>query len=345
MSQAIALIGIDLGKRTYHVHAQDRVGHAVLRRAFTRSQLLNFLVRTPACRVVMEACAGAHWFARKLSAMGHQAQLIAPQYVRPFVKTNKHDFADAEAICEAASRPAMRYVAAKSVEQQCLSVLHRLRERWVCERTAMINQVHGFLLEFGVSAMPSKALMGRLPEYLDRPDLELPERLQALLLKLAERYRALDVQIADLDREIATQLKQDDAAQRLLEIPGIGPVTASLIAAEAGNARQYASSRDFAASVGLVPRQHATGGRSHLLGISKRGDKHLRRLLVQGARAVLQTADRRTDTLGVWLRQLLARRHSNVVACALANKMARIVWAILARGTSYHAVPAGVLNA
>lgn len=342
--EAIALVGIDLGKRTYQVHAQDRRGHLVMRKAFTRSQLLNFLVRVPACRVVMEACAGAHWFARKLAGMGHQPQLIAPQYVRPFVKTNKHDFADAEAICEAASRPSMRYVAAKSIDQQCLGVLHRLRESWVAERTGMINQVHGFLLEFGVSAVPSKALISRLPELIDRPELELPDALKSLLLRLSERYRALDEQIAALDRDLALRLKQDEAAQRLLQIPGIGPVTASLIAAEAGNARQYACSRDFAASLGLVPRQHATGGRPKMLGISKRGDKHLRRLLVQGARAVMQTADRRTDALGLWIRQLLARRHSNVVACALANKMARIIWAILARNTVYQAIPAGATN-
>lgn len=343
--EAIALIGIDLGKRTYHVHAQDRRGHLVMRKAFNRSQLLNFLVRVPGCRVVMEACAGAHWFARKLSAMGHQPQLIAPQYVRPFVKTNKHDFADAEAICEASSRPAMRYVSVKSIDQQCLSVLHRLRESWVCERTAMMNQAHGFLLEFGVSATPSKALMYRLPEWMDRPELEIPTTLRSLLLRLAERYRDLQGQIDALDREIAVRLQQDEAAQRLLKIPGIGPVTASLIAAEAGSAKQYACSRDFAASLGLVPRQHATGGRQKLLGISKRGDKHLRRLLVQGARAVMITAEKRTDTLGVWLRQLLARRHSNIVACALANKMARIVWAILARNTTYQAVPATPLTA
>ena len=338
--EAIALIGIDLGKRTYHVHAQDRQGRMVMRKAFTRSQLLTYLVRLPACRVVMEACAGAHWFARKLLAMGHEPKLIAPQYVRPFVKTNKHDFADAEAICEASSRPAMRYVATKSVDQQCLSVLHRLRESWVSERTAMMNQAHGFLLEFGVSAVPSKALLLKLPELIDRPELELPETLKALLVRLSERYRDLQDQIDALDREISNRLKQDEAAQRLLEIPGIGPVTASLIAAEAGAAKQYACSRDFAASLGLVPRQHATGGRQRLLGISKRGDKHLRRLLVQGARAVLQRVEKRTDTLGVWLRQLLARRHSNIVACALANKMARIVWAILTRNTSYQSVPA-----
>jgi transposase len=337
--EAIAIVGIDLGKRTFHVHGQSRSGHPLLKKMFNRSQLVLFMARLPACRVVMEACAGAHWFARKFAAMGHSPQLIAPQYVRPFVKTNKHDFADAEAICEAACRPTMRFVAPKNVDQQCLGVLHRLRESWVAERTAMINQVHGFLLEFGVTATPGKTLISKLPELIERPELELPPALQSLLLQLAERFHALQEQIQSIDQQINDRLKQDEAAQRLLSIPGIGPVTASLIASEVGNARQFANSRDFAASLGLVPRQHSTGGRSNLLGISKRGDKHLRRLLVQGARAIMMRADKRNDALGVWIKQMLTRRHSNVVACALANKMARIVWAVLAKKTTFQSYP------
>lgn len=291
----VTLIGIDLGKHSFHLHGQDATGRMVFRKKCSR--------------------------------------LISPQFVRPFVQGNKNDFADAQAICEAASRPSMRFVTARNEAQQTVWALHRVRESLVRERTGVINQIHAFLLEFGISLPRGQAIVRRLPAVL--AEHELPLRLVALLERLQMHFKYLDDQIGQIERELCQQLREDDRSQRLLEIPGIGPITASVLMTELGDAQQFGSARQLAASVGLVPRQYSTGGKPTLLGISKRGDKNLRRLLVQGARAIMQRIDRRTDRLGVWVRELLARRHSNVVACALANKLARIAWAILAKGTNY----------
>lgn len=329
----ISLIGIDLGKHCFHLHAQSASGHMVFRKKLTRSQMFTLLGNSPSCTVVMEACAGAHWVARRVQALGHRAKLISPQFVKPFVQGNKNDFADAQAICEAASRPSMRFVSARNETQQTLSALHRVREALVRDRTATINQIHAFLLEFGVSLPRGMAVIRRLPAVLAAH--ELPPRLIGLLERLQAHFKYLDGQVGEVEHELMRQLREDERGQRLLAIPGIGAVTASVLATELGDARQFASARQFAASIGLVPRQYSTGGKPTLLGISKRGDKNLRRLLVQCARAVMLQIERRTDRLGAWVRDLLSRRHSNVVACALANKLARIAWAILARGTYY----------
>ncbi|WP_419686240.1 IS110 family transposase [Burkholderia theae] len=334
------LIGIDLGKHCFFLHAQDRHGHEVWRKKVTRTQLLVLLAGCPASTIAMEACAGAHWLARKLQVFGHQVRLIAPQFVRPFVKGNKTDFADAEAICEAASRPSMHFVAIKTPDQQALMALHRVREALVSERTATVNQAHAFLLEFGISLPVGALAITRLPILLDDPASTLPPRLVAILQRLHRRYGQLSEEIAQCDGELKRQLAEDNAGQRLMTIPGVGPITASNLLAMAGDVHAFKRARDFAASLGLVPRQHSTGGRPTLLGISKRGDKRLRCLLIQGARAVMRYVERRTDALGIWVQALLRRRHGNVVACALANKMARIVWAILARGGEYRAHPA-----
>lgn len=334
---AITLIGIDLGKHSFHLHAQDGLGRMVFRKKLSRPQLLRTLANVPACRVAMEACAGAHWLARQLASMGHEARLISPQLVRPFVVGNKNDFGDAQAICEAASRPSMRFVSPRNEAQQTVSALHRIRERLVRERTATVNQVHGFLLEFGLSLPRGAALLRRLPAVLSHETL--PARLVALLERLRGQVRYLDEQLKQVEQELLAALREDDRSRRLLEIPGIGPITASALSVELGDARQFANARQFSASIGLVPRQYSTGGKPTLLGISKRGDRNLRRLLVQCARAVMQHADLRPDALGAWIRALAARRHSNVVACALANKLARIAWAVLARGTHYQARP------
>lgn len=329
----VTLIGIDLGKHSFHLHGQDESGRVVFRKKLTRSQMFTLLSNTPACTVAMEACAGAHWVARRVQALGHQAKLISPQFVKPFVQGNKNDFADAQAICEAASRPSMRFVSPRNEAQQTVSMLHRLRESLVRDRTGTINQIHAFLLEFGISLPKGPTVISKLPAVLAAQ--ELPPRLVALLERLRAHCKYLDEQVAQVERDLSAQLREDERSQRLLEIPGIGPITASVLMSELGDARQFGSARQFAASVGLVPRQYSTGGKPTLLGISKRGDKNLRRLLVQGARAILRCIDRRTDQLGAWVRSLLTRRHSNVVACALANKLARIAWAILARGTHY----------
>ena len=331
----VTLIGIDLGKHCFHLHGQDASGCMVFRKKLSRNQMLTTLANTPACRIVMEACAGAHWIARRLSAMGHEAKLISPQFVKPFVQGNKNDFADAQAICEAASRPSMRFVSPRNEIQQMISATHRVREALVRDRTSTTNQIHAFLLEFGISLPKGPAIIKRLPALLSEREAELPPRLIALIERLRDHHKYLDEQIKAVERELTQQLAEDERSQRLLEIPGVGPITASVLAVELGDAHQFANARQFAASIGLVPRQYSTGGKSTLLGISKRGDKNLRRLLVQGARVIMQRIQERTDALGEWTRSMLCRRHSNVVACALANKMARIAWAILAKGTHY----------
>ena len=337
-----ALIGIDLGKHSFHLHGQDKSGREVFRKKLSREQMMRFFGNLPTCTVVMEACAGAHFVARQLTAMGHTAKLISPQFVRPFVKGNKNDFVDAEAICEAASRPSMRFVAPKTEAQQSLSVLHRMRESLVHDRTKTTNQMHGFLLEFGISLPKGLAIMKRLANVL--AEHELPVRLTVLLQRLHDHFVYLDEQIKTLDKELASQLADDDLGSRLLGMPCVGPITASLLAVEIGDGQQYKCSRDFAASVGLVPRQYSTGGRANLLGISKRGDKNLRQLLVQCARVYMQRLERRKGALADWVRSLLGRRHSNVVTCALANKLARIAWALAAHHMPYEAGP-DALNA
>ena len=338
----ISIIGIDLGKRTFHLHAQNVRGKPIYRKTLSRAKLLPFLVQQPACVIAMESCAGSHFWAREIEALGHEVKLIPPQYVKPFVKTNKNDFADAEAICEAAVRPNMRFAAIKNDTQQMLSALHRVRQGMIAERTATMNRLHGFLLEFGV-VLPigHKSIRNGFACHIE----SLPPRFAELLRQLQQHYLYLCNQIAALEQQIKQHAKQDDDARRLMAIPGIGPITASALVGTLGTASHYHSGRAFAASRGLVPRQYATGGKPKLLGISKRGDGHLRRLLVQGARATLQRLDQREDSLGDWLRRLLARRHSNVVVCALANKMARIAWALLTSGETYRSRTVSAIHA
>ncbi|MGE1177820.1 IS110 family transposase [Pseudomonas bananamidigenes] len=335
----MTLLGIDIGKHSFHLHGQDAKGHQVLRKKTNRGQLLSTLAQLPACTVVMESCGGAHWLPRQIGTLGHKVKLIAPQYVKPFVKGNKSDFIDAEAICEAASRPAMRFCSIKTAEQQTLSALHRVRDSLSGHRTVAINQIHGFLLEFGISLPIGTAALHRVPTLLDNPQHLVPLRLKGLVMRLYRQIQQLDQEIKDIESDLKHQLKEDDAGSRLQSIPGIGPITASALLADIGDVSNYRSARDFSASLGLVPKQHSTGGKTVLLGITKRRDKHIRRLLVQGARAIMQHIDGRDDALGPWVRELLTRRHSNIVACALANKLARIVWAVLAKGGQYDPHP------
>lgn len=335
----ITLVGIDLGKRTFHIQAQDAGGREVLHRQMNRTQLVRWLVQLPPCTVAFESCCGAHWLGWKLREFGHTPRMIDPRRVRPFVAGNKHDFADAQAICEAARRPLIRSIEPKAPEQLALASVHRIREARVAERTAGINQTHALLLEFGMSMAGSKAMMGALPAIAEDASNLLPSTSRQMLITLYEHYRYLCDRISELDALIQAQLKDDDLAIRLQEVPGIGPITASALCAEATQARQCASSRDFAASLGLTPRQHSTGGKSSMLGITKRGDGNLRRLLVQCARVLLMRKDQREDAMVQWARRLSSRRHSNVVACALAAKLARILWAILVRGQRYQPHP------
>lgn len=331
----IALIGIDLGKNSFHIHCQNRHGKAIYRKKFTRQKLYEFLATCPATTIVMEACGGAHFMVRKLSELGHTPKLISPQFVRPFVKTNKNDFIDAEAICEAASRPSMRFVKPRTESQQAMHALHRVRESLVSDRVKTTNQIQAFLLEFGVSARKGPTLIKGLAEIMETNNLA--PYMTSLLQKLREHYDYLVAQIKDLEIQLQLSLDEDEAGQHLLSIPCVGPLTASLLSTQLGDGKQYGSSRDFAASTGLVPRQYSTGGRTTLQGISKRGNKRLRALLVQCARVYLRTLEHRTGKLADWVRELLLRKNNFVVTCALANKLARIAWALTARQQSFEA--------
>ncbi|EFA9656776.1 IS110 family transposase [Escherichia coli] len=329
----VSLIGIDLGKNSFHVHCQDATGRALNRKKFTRTKLFEFLANSPSTTVVMEACAGAHYMARKISELGHTPKLISPQFVRPFVKSNKNDFVDAEAICEAASRPSMRFVAPRTESQQEILALHRVRESLVRDKVKTTNQMHAFLLEFGISMPKGLAMLRRLSVVL--AENNLPPYLEKLLMKLQSHYLYLVEQIHDIEHELELAAKQDDTTQRL--IPSVGPITASILMANLGNGQQYKRSRDFAAATGLVPKQFSTGGRPTLLGISKRGNKNLRRLLVQCARVFILHLEHQSGYLAEWVKNQLSKKHSCVVACALANKLARIAWAITTKQSTYMA--------
>ncbi|CDG95790.1 transposase [Xenorhabdus bovienii str. puntauvense] len=323
------LIGIDLGKHSFHLHGQDKNGKALYHKKMTRTKLLEFLAVTPNATVVMEACAGAHFMARKIAALGHETKLISPQFVRPFIKSNKNDFIDAEAICEAASRPSMRFVQPRTESQQTMRALHRVRESLVRDKVKTTNQMHAFLLEFGISMPKGIAVIRQLSEVIAENDL--PSYLVQLLQRLHAHYLYLVEQISEIEQELVLTIKQDEGAQRLLTIPSIGPITASVLASGLGDGKQYSHSREFAASTGLVPKQYSTGGRNTLLGISKRGNKQLRKLLVLCARVYIQKLDHPSGKLAEWVKKQLTRKHSCVVACALANKLARIAWAIITK--------------
>lgn len=268
----LSLLGIDIGKNTFHLHGQDARGNQILRKKLNRSQLLPYLAQLPNCKVAMESCGGSQWLARQIEGLGHRVQLIAAQHVKAYVTGNKNDYIDAEAICEAASRPRTRSVPVKTLEQQILSTEHKLRKSWMDNRTRIINQVHGFLLEFGIIFPVGQAALEQVPALMERH--ELPIRLRNAIERMLIDIQRLTRDIKAIDVEIKQQLSEDAAGMRLLSIPGIGPLTASALVADVGDASTYKSSRDFAASLGLVPRQYSTGGKTNLLGISKRGDKY-----------------------------------------------------------------------
>jgi transposase len=332
----ITQVGIDLAKMVFQVHGVDARGKVALRKQLKRSQVVRFFAQLPACLIGMEACGGAHFWARQLMELGHTVKLIAPQFVKPYVKTNKNDAADAEAICEAVGRPNMRFVPLKSTEQQALLGLHRARQGFVIERTAQANQIRGLLGEFGlVIPVGIRCLEGQVPEILEDAQNGLSGVSRALIARLFEHFRTLDRHVKDLEREINAWHREDTASQRLQAIPGIGPLTASALVASIGDATVFHNGRQFAAWLGLVPRQNSTGGKTHLLGISKRGDTYVRTLLIHGARSVLLSLKRHPDRTEGWLGRVAARRNPNIAAVALANKNARTVWALLAHGRDY----------
>ncbi|HEX8012845.1 MAG TPA: IS110 family transposase [Casimicrobiaceae bacterium] len=332
----ITTTGIDLAKNVFQVHGVNECGRAALKKQLKRAQVLPFFANLPPCLIGMEACASAHYWARKLSALGHTVKLMAPQYVKPYVKTNKHDVADAEAICEAVGRPNMRFVAIKTAEQQAILALHRARQSLVKARTAQANQIRGLLGEFGIIIPQGMAhIAKRLPEILEDGENELPGSFRQLLARLGENLEHLQRQVAELEREIQRWHQDSEASQRVAAISGIGALGASALVATVGEAKSFSSGRQLAAWLGMVPKQASSGGKTTLLGISKRGDSYLRTLFIHGARSVVQQAERHPERADPWLKQLLGRRPKNVVAVALANKNARIAWALLAHGRDY----------
>jgi transposase len=336
----ITTIGIDLAKNVFQVHGVDERGKAGLKKQLKRAQVLPFFANLPPCLIGMEACASAHFWARKLQALGHTVKLMAPQYVKPYVKSNKNDAADAEAICEAVGRPNMRFVAVKTAEQQAILAVHRARQGLVKARTAQANQIRGLLGEFGV-VLPQgiSHIAQRLPDILEDGDNGLPGSFRQLLARLGEHLQHLDRQVGELEGTIVRWHKDSEPSQRLAKIPGIGPLGASALLATLGEPRTFARGRQVSAWLGMVPRQASSGGKATLLGMSKRGDSYLRTLLIHGARSVLQQVKRHPERADPWLKALLARRPKNVVAVALANKNARIAWALLAHDRDYQ-VPA-----
>jgi len=329
-------IGIDLGKTVFHLVGLNAAGEVVVRKKFSRIQLLRFTVNVQVGLIGMEACPGSHFLGKALREQGHEVRLMPAQYVKPFVKTNKNDFIDAEAIAEAVSRPTMRFVPIKTDEQLDMQSLHRVRERWIMRRTAVVNQIRGLLLERGVTVRTGRCHLNEaLPRILEDASIDLSGALRFLLLELKRELEQLASHIEQAETLIQRAAQQSEACQRLDAIPGIGPLTATALIAAIGNGGAFRKGREFAAWVGLVPREHSTGGKQKLFGISKRGNCYLRKLFVQGARAVLQFRDKQCSGLRHWLAELSSRHHYNVVGVALANKLARIAWAVLARGEAY----------
>lgn len=334
----VSVLGIDLAKQVFQVHGVDERGHRSVSKRLRRASLPGFIAQLPPCLIGMEACGSAHYWARKFQGYGHEVRLISPQFVKPYVKSQKNDANDAEAICEAVSRPHMRFVPIKTPEQQDMQAEHRARQLLVKQRTALVNQIRGLLGEYGiVIAQGMTVARKRLPEILEDADNGLNPSVRVLFARLHEQVQALDAQIADSDQAIKQAVHSDERCQRLQSMDGIGPLIATALVAAVGDAQTFSNGRQLAAWLGLVPRQHSSGGKPTLLGISKRGDRYLRTLLIHGARAVIYRVKDASSRRALWLKQLIERRGINRATVALANKMARIAWALLARGEVYRA--------
>ena len=335
----IAVVGIDIGKTSFHVIGLDRRGAVVLRQRWSRGQIEIRFANMPPCLVGMEACVGAHHLSRKLRALGHDARLMPAKYVRPYSKGQKNDFRDAEAIAEAVQRPTMKFVATKTAEQLDLQALHRVRERLVSQRTGIINQIRAFLLERGIAMRQGRLfLRGELPKILAAPSDVLSPRMTRMIEELAADWRRLDERIERLSSEIELLAHNDTGCERLMSVPGIGPVISSAMVAAIGNGDAFSKGRDFAAWLGLVPRQMSTGDRTILGSISKRGNRYLRTLFVQAAWVVLiRQKNWERHGLKPWIEAARKRLHHNVLAIALANKLARIAWSVLAHGRGFEA--------
>jgi len=336
----ITTIGLDLAKSVFQVHGIADDGTVVVVKRLLRKQMINFFSKLPSCLIGMEACATAHHWARALAALGHEVKLMPPAYVKAYVKRGKNDAADAEAICEAAQRPSMRYAAIKTEAQQAAGMVFRTRDLLVRQRTQLINAIRGHLTEFGWVAPKGPSHISVLASLLEEGEeigASLPEAARAMFLVMTGQLEQLNEQVALLDKEIARRAREDEAARRLMTIPGIGPITATALLALAPPAEGFARGRDFAAWLGLTPKQHSTGGKERLGSISRMGERTLRRLLIIGSSAVVLQASRRGAPRGSWLEQMLARKPRMLVTVALANKTARIIWAVLMKGEDYRA--------
>ena len=335
----ISRVGVDLAKSVFQLHGANAHGKPVWKRKLSRDRWIESLCKAvpEGCEIGIEACASAHHWARLLTQHGYQVKLIPPQFVTPYVKSNKNDAHDAEAICEAMSRPTMRFVKIKTVEQQDIQAIHRVRSELMCHRTAKANQIRGLVAEYGlVAPQQISSLRNALPRWLEDASNGLTPRFRALLSGLWDDLTHLDERIAVLDREIVDVAKHDPMAQRLQQLRGVGPLVATALLASVGNGDQFSKGRQMAASIGLTPRQFSSGGKERLLGISKRGDAYLRSILIHGARSTIAHAKHKEDRLSVWMTELAKRRHPNSAAVALANKTVRRAWAMMRSGADYN---------
>lgn len=332
----LTVIGIDLAKQSFQLHGVDATGKVVLKIKIARNKLVDTVANLPSCLIGMEACGGAHHWVRVFTALGHTVRLIAPQFVKPFVKSNKNDAVDAEAICEAVQRPSMRFVPSKSLEQQDIQSLHRIRSQAVARRTALANQIRGLLMEYGI-VIPKgiSHVRKQLPCIMEDAENELTFLFREMLCELYDEMVHLDERVCKLEVKLTGIASQNEGCQRLLTIPGIGLLTATALVAAIGDIDAFKNGRELAAWLGLVPRQHSTGGKPTLLGISKRGDSYLRTLLIHGGRTVVRVADKYQDRRNQWVSAIDKRRGKNISAVAVANKNARIAWALLSKKTTY----------
>jgi len=330
-------IGLDLAKHIFQAHGADASGRVVFRKRLTRAKVVRFFAAQAPCVVALEACAGAHHWARELGKLGHTVRLIPPAYVKPYVKRQKNDMADAEAICEAAQRPSMRFVPVKSEEQQANGVVFRARDLLVRQRTQCLNALRGHLAEYGYVVAQGSTHADAVIAHVEDPNTSVPESARSILAVLVGTYKALEAQIRALDAEITRRAKADPVARRLLTIPGVGPIAATATTALVPAPEGFRAGRDFAAWLGLTPLQKSSGGKQKLGAVSKQGERTIRRLLILGASAVVRWASQRGAPEGSWLARMLARKPKMLVTVALANKMARVVWALLVKGGVYRA--------
>lgn len=335
----ICVLGIDIAKQSFQLHGVDENEEPVLKKSLSRQKLIDFIANLSPCLIGLEACGGAHHWVRVFTKMGHTVRIMAPQFVKPYVKSNKNDAVDAEAICEAVARPTMRFVPAKSIEQQDLQSIHRIRSQSVAKRTAQVNQLRGLLMEYGI-VMPKGVshVRKRIPDILEDAENGLTPLFRALVNDIYSEILHSDKRIKILEEQLTLFSRQNEDCKRLLTIPGIGPLTATALVCAIGDVRVFNSGRELAAWLGLVPRQHSTGGKPTLLGISKRGDPYLRMLLIHGGRAVVRVTNNYHDKRNQWFQKLEQRRGKNITAVAVANKNARIAWALLSKQENYQAV-------